>query len=78
MLAAPRARIVCPMKPWLPFVFFVAPVVAQANWSLQSAAGLGQREGHRLVYDPATQRTFSMWGTTYISTYTCSMWNGSS
>jgi hypothetical protein len=65
------------MKYWLPFVFFVAPVVSQANWSLQSASGLGQRESHSLVYDPTTQRTFAMWGTTYAPTFNCSMWNGS-
>lgn len=64
------------MKCWLPFVVFVAPTVAQANWSLQSAAGLGQREGHSLVFDPATQRTFAMWGATYAATHNCAMWDG--
>lgn len=64
------------MKYLLPFVAFVTSAVAQANWSLQAPTGLGQRERHTLVYDPATQRTFAMWGATYAATFNCAMWNG--
>lgn len=60
----------------MPFVVLVVPAVAQANWSLQAASGLGPRESHSLVYDPATQRTFAMWGTNSWATFNGSMWDG--
>ena len=59
------------------FLCLGASAAAQAQWlAVPSTNTPAATLGHRMAYDPASQRTFTLWGTTANGLAGCSMWDG--
>lgn len=62
----------------VPFLFLGTSALAQAQWlAVPTTNTPAATLGHRMAYDPASQRTFTLWGTMANGLAAgCSMWDG--